>query len=210
MKQITKAAMLLVGALALPGASFGHAVSIGYENAGVAGAVTIWLGTYSTGHAAITNEGSMKLEGALATVFGPVTTAFNLLAGPGVAFKPAGLVDGLTNFYAPNGTVGPPDNSLPLVSSEAPFYAACSACGPVDRWQGVTFSGLSAGDYQFTWIPIASPTLQWDILNLNMNGIFRISEEVVNPTPEPVSLALLAVGLGALGFSRRKKAKVTS
>ena len=91
MKQITKAVGLLVAALALPGAAFGHAVSIGYENAGSPGAVNIWLGTYGTGHATLVNEGSMRLQGALGTVFGPVTSAFNLLAG---VVKPAGLVDG--------------------------------------------------------------------------------------------------------------------
>jgi hypothetical protein len=29
------------------------------------------------------------------------TVAFDLLAGPGIAFKPSGLIDGVTNFYAP-------------------------------------------------------------------------------------------------------------
>jgi hypothetical protein len=193
---------------ALTGTANAHSVSIGYENAGP-GAVTIWLGTYSVGHAGIVNEGSMNLVGVNGNSYPSTTLFFNLLAGPGVAFKPSGLVDGVTNFYAPNGSVGV-GNTLPLVGSEASFNAACPACGPVDRWQGVTFTGLAPGDYLFTWNPIAQPTLQWDILNDNLNGVFTLTGEVVGvETPLPAALPLFAGGLGALGFlaHRRKQKK---
>jgi hypothetical protein len=148
----------------------------------------------------------MKLEGVLGTIFGPVTTSFNLLAGPGLGFKPAGLVDGVTNFYSPDSVVG---GSLPLVGTEAGFNAGCGACGPVDRWQGVTFAGLAVGDYQFTWIPIANPTAQWDILNTNMDGVFHIGQTVITPgIPEPETYAMMLAGLGLLGFvARRRKQK---
>ena len=119
MKQILRA-LAVLAALALPGKAFAHAVSIGYENAG-AGSVNIWLGTYS--HGGGTLEGSLNLVGVLGNPFLSTTIPFTLLTGNGVGFKPVGLIDGTTNFFADwNGSV---PNSLPLVGSEAPFNAGC-------------------------------------------------------------------------------------
>lgn len=176
-----------------------HATSIGFENAGP-GAVTIWLGTYD--HGGHHTEGSMQLEGALGTVFGPVITPFTLLTNTGVGFKPAGLIDGVTNFYV-QGTQG---NNLPLVSSEAEWLAMFPGL-PANHWQGATFNGLAPGHYQFTWIPALSPTQEWSPWSQSMNGIFELTGSVVNPNPvsSPATLSLL--GLGLLGFSLARKRK---
>ena len=176
-----------------------HAISIGFENAGP-GSVNIWLGTYSVGHG-YQLEGSLQLEGVMGTIFGPVITPFTMLTAIGVGNKPGGLVDGVTNFYAP-------DPTSPLVGSEAPFNAYCPACGPVDHWQGVKFTGLVPGDYKFTYIPIGSPTQEWVPFNPNMNGTFNLTDVIEPPgIPEPSTTAMLLIastaGLLATRFRKR-------
>ncbi|HJT43679.1 MAG TPA: PEP-CTERM sorting domain-containing protein [Rhizomicrobium sp.] len=205
-KQFLAAAVvgLFAGLVVGAGQASAHAISIGFENAGP-GSVNIWLGTY--GHGGHHLEGSLQLEGVLGTVFGPTVNPFTMLTGTGVGFKPAGLIDGTTNFYADwNGSV---PNSLPLVATEAPFNAGCPACGPVDHWQGVTFAGLGEGDYQFTYIPIASPSAEWSLLSTNMDGVFHLGREIVDPgeVPEPFTLTLFGAGLAGLAAMRRRKVK---
>lgn len=203
MKKILAAAAIAATAAFSASNADAHAVSIGFENAGP-GSVTVWMGTYA--HGGNTTEGSLQLEGVNGTVFGPTTTAYNLLT----TTKPGGLVDGTTNFYAGLGPVGTPG----LAPTEVPFNTiGCPACGPVDHWQGVTFTGLTAGDYQFTYVPIANPSAEWTPWNDDLNGIFTLSGTVINPNPNPIplpaALPLLAAGLGvfgAIGARRRRKA----
>jgi len=118
--------------------AFAHTNSIGYTNAG-SGSVTFWYGTWhpSTNF----NEGSIKLEGVDIS-YGPNTKAFDLLEQT----LPDGLVSG-TNYFSSDGS-----QLVDFDSSGQTSYA----------WQGATFTGLSAGTYRFTYIPIANPTATWD------------------------------------------------
>jgi uncharacterized protein with beta-barrel porin domain len=135
-----------------------HTVSVGYENAG-AGAVTFWYGTYHAG----TNftEGSLQLVGPGTNT----TVGFTSV----VQVKPTGLTDGTTNFYS-NGTA--------LVGSFA--ASAYVGSGTPVAWQGVTFTGLTAGTYTFTYIPIGSPTATWQpIDNVILSSTVILSAAVL-------------------------------
>jgi outer membrane autotransporter protein len=116
-----------------------HTVSIGYESSGP-GDLTFWFGTYHSG--VNYTEGSLQLVGPNYSATNP----FTLLT----LVRPAGLIDGTTNFYS-NGTA--------LVGSFA--ASAYTGSGPVLAWQGAPFVGLHPGTYTFTYIPIAVPTAQW-------------------------------------------------
>lgn len=195
-KKTTLAA--LIGAAAMLGAAGNanaHAFSIGYENAG-ANAVTVWMGTYN--HGVITNEGSLNLVGVNGNTFASTTVAYNQL----VTSKPAGLIDGTTNFFVST----PLNVNGPLVGSDATWLSSlCPACGPANHWQGVTFSGLAAGDYQFTYVARPNPTAEWTPYNDSLNGIFTISGTVLNPVPEPETYALMLAGLGVVGYMARRR-----
>jgi len=188
-----------------------HATSIGFENAGAPGSVFIWLGTYNHGGHHL--EGSMNLVGVNGNLFPSTTNPFTVGAGvgPNPPFgggKPAGLIDGTTNFYNPNGCAA---GSAPLVSTPN------TCAGGVNHWQGALFTGLGAGDYRFTWTPIVNPSAEWSILNTNMNGVFTLGGVVIGDcggpnqppcaTPSPASLPLLGLGLIGLVVSLKRRQK---
>lgn len=118
-----------------------HTNSIGYESTGP-GAVTFWYGTYHVG--VPFTEGSFSLVGQDVTYSS--TVVFSVLS----TTKPAGLVDGTNNFYSGGG---------------ATTLVAVNPGQTPQTWQGVSFTNLVAGTYQFTYIPISSPTAEWAPIN---------------------------------------------
>ena len=200
MKKLIASAIACTTGFLLTTAASAHMISIGFENAGP-GAVTFWGGNYthSSSPGNVPLEGSMTLEGIGGTVFAATTLAFDM----NTLAKPGGLIDGVTNFFVTGG-VGQAGN--PLSAFDADFLTQCGACGPVTAWQGVTFAGLAAGDYMFTYLPIANPTFDWEPWNDSLSNTLTLTGTVVNPNPVPVpaSLALVGLGLGLLGLRRRK------
>lgn len=183
--------LVLFGAV---GAARAHTISIGFEPAGP-GSISFWYGSYHDydGVTELT-EGSLTLVGINGNPFPSTTVPFTLHTGT----KPAGLDDGTTNFYA--------TNAGPLASTDV------DNIGPVTSWQGVTFTGLQAGDYQFTYVPIASPSAHWDPWNdgilsntVTISGAL-LGEATSIPTLSPTALILLsiAVALVGIGLSRRR------
>jgi hypothetical protein len=196
MKKLTAIVLACTAGLTMSPMANAHMISIGFENAGP-GSVTFWGGNYTHGAPGnVPTEGSMTLEGINGTVFAALTLAFDM----NTLLKPAGLIDGTTNFYV-TGSVNQAGN--PLSASDADFLSQCPACGPVTAWQGVTFAGLTAGDYQFTYVPIANPTADWTPWNDSLSNTLTLSGTVVNPNPVPEPLSLALFGLGLLGLRRK-------
>jgi hypothetical protein len=187
-KALAAASALLLG---VPTAAFAHTNSIGYVGAS-GGTVTFWYGSW---HAGTTfTEGSMTLQGVNGTAFTPTTVNWTLLQNT----TPDGLISG-TNYFQSDGT-----NLIPY-GDPARLYGMDSY-----TWQGVTFTSLSAGDYQFTYNPIAQPTMDWDpssqvirtgtvtlsagLLSgdANLNGILDIYETGGTPPPAPTVVSTAA------------------
>ena len=89
----------------------------------------------------------MTLQGVNGTSFSPTTVNWTLLQNT----EPTGLIPG-TNYFMSDGT------SLIPYGDPSALYGSTQSY----TWQGVTFNGLAAGDYQFTYNPIAQPTMDWD------------------------------------------------
>ena len=135
--------------LGMPTATFAHTNSIGYVGNG-GGSITFWYGTY---HSTSFNEAELKLEGANGTSYTTQIVQFDQLT----TTTPTGL-DPTVNYFTTDGT------------QLVPYSDATAAGGQSNTWQGVTFTGLAAGDYTFTYIPLGdtesyqpngSPTQDW-------------------------------------------------
>lgn len=160
-----QSALLLATSLLLPvEAAFAHTVSVGYSSQG-SGVVDIWYGTY---HATGSTEGSLTLVGPSVST----TVAFTLL----VNSKPSGLVDGTTNFYS--NAAGTALTGTPVaVSGGGGSFTGNPAS--IQTWQGVRFTGITQpGTYTFTYIPIATPSSEWDpINNAILTGTFVLTAQ---------------------------------
>lgn len=150
----TNKALAAASAIALglaPATALAHTNSIGYVGDGNGG-ITFWYGSWHGG--TNFNEAEIKLEGANGTTFGPTITQFTLLESS----TPAGLIPG-TNYFTSDGT-----QLIPYDPNDI------NGGGESYTWQGVTFTGLAAGDYTFTYIPLGdaesyqpngTPTMDW-------------------------------------------------
>ena len=126
-----------------------HTNSIGYVS-DANGNVTFYYGTY---HTTNFNEAELKLEGANGTQYTTTITQFNELSST----TPNGLFPGV-NYFTTDGTQ--------LIA----YSDSVAAGGQSNTWQGLTFQGLAAGDYTFTYIPLGdtesyqpngNPTQDW-------------------------------------------------
>ncbi|MBT6283675.1 MAG: PEP-CTERM sorting domain-containing protein [Rhodospirillaceae bacterium] len=182
-KSISKIAILSASVCAFAlsaNTASAHTVTIGYENAGT-GSVNFWYGSYHGFNGS--TEGSLNLVGINGNSFASTTVAYSLASGT----QAAGLIDNVTNFVDPTYSTG---------------FAG------VNSWQGVNFTGLQAGDYQFTYVPIGSPSAHWAPWSNNiLSGTVSLTEEIVQAVPEPAPLALFGLGLIGLTVVRRKRAK---
>ena len=145
-RALAVASALLMGAPA----ALAHTNSLGYVGAS-GGTVTFWYGSWHSG--TTFTEGSMTLQGVNGNTFAPTTVNWTLLQNT----EPAGLIPG-TNYFMSNGT-----SLIPYGDPSAVYGSNVSY-----TWQGVTFTSLSAGDYQFTYNPIAQPTMDWDPATQNI------------------------------------------
>ncbi|MBI1204381.1 MAG: autotransporter domain-containing protein [Rhodopseudomonas sp.] len=136
-------------------AASAHTVSIGYAFAGP-GAVTFWYGSY---HADATfNEANLQLTS---------TNGYYLLKDYDLlsAIKPAGLVDGVNNFYSNSAGTALVGTAEAVSSTDGSGGAFDPATQSVVNWQGVTMTGLRPGTYTFTYNPLATPTVEWHPIN---------------------------------------------
>lgn len=174
--------------------AFAHTTSIGYVPGSSVGEVTFWTGSYNHSVTPV-NEGTLTLTSDDGLF--DETKAFDITPN---SSKPSGLTDGTNNFYW--------DSSYSL---DKTLTSDPNISGGVVWWQGVTFSGLLAGTYDFTCGSTCGSTAQWASWG-DGSGSLTLSEGDVSGggpsrVPEPGTLGLFALGGAGLAFARRRGAK---
>lgn len=180
--------------LAVSPIAFSHTIAIGSSNAGAAGSVTLWMGTYS--HGTGITQGSIQLIAGPSNV--GAIQAFTTL----VNTIPTGLIAGTNYFFAD----AVPGNFGTLPSDSYSSATNTVGLGPVVDWQGATFTGLAAGTYTYQLSGMTSAN--WNNINsfqANWTGTLFIPRQSVTTVPEPGSLALFGLGLLGIGMARRRR-----
>lgn len=203
MKKVAFTASVALSVLFAP-AAMSHTTSLGYVPGFSPGTVTFWTGSYEHGGTA-NNEGTFTLQGI-------TNPAYLSVVGANVAptrTRPTGLVDGTNNFFwhqvsggytFPNGT----DPNL---------------LGGVVDWQGITFTGLAAGTYNFTCGATCGTTQQWASLSTigGADGSVRITLTAGDvggggpgAVPESATWMMMIAGFGMAGTAMRYRRRKTS
>ena len=190
-----KFAYLLAAVALAPVSAFAHTTSLGYVPGFAAGEVTFWTGSYEHG-GTVSNEGTFTLTGVTNPLFSSTINA-NVLP---VNSKPTGLVDGTNNFFW--NQVG---STYTFPNSVDP-----NLFGGVVHWQGIKFTGLVAGTYDFGCGTTCGSTQQWASLSTvgGADGTVRItltSRDVGGAIPESSTWAMMIAGFGIAGMSLRSR-----
>lgn len=192
-KAILSCAGAVASLLVFAGTAAAHTTSLGYLPGSSAGEVTFWTGSYSHSQTP-NNEGIGTLTGVTNPGYSS-SLPFNITP---IGTKPAGLVDGTNNFFFD-------------ASGNFPLSVDPHLYGGVVWWQGVTFTGLTAGDYTFSCGSNCGITQQWATLGIGSIPITLTSGNIGTGTvPEPGVLSLFGLGLALIGLTTWRRRKLSA
>lgn len=193
-KSILSCATAVLSLLVFAGTAAAHTTSIGYVPGSSAGSVTLWTGSY--------NHGGTPVNEGIGTLLGITNPAYNSSLAFNISpanTKPSGLVDGTNNFYWASNTSFPPLSADPGIT------------GGVVWWQGVTFTGLTPGDYSFTCGTTCGISQQWETWGSGAVTLSLTTGSIGTGTvPEPGVLSIFGLGLGLMGLTMWRRRKLST